>query len=379
MHICFDASAALHQGAGIGRYGREMIPRLRALLDPDEHLSLFTNDARRVVVPAALAALPRYSIPLGNKPWRLRVVLGYLLRRGEEAMLPSTELFFAADHLLPYLPRIQRIINVRDLSYLTHPAYHSLPAGIFQRRMMPLFVRHANHIIVPSLATRRDLEHYYHVPTSKITIIAEGVDDRYRTPIPADTINALRQRLRLPARYILHVGTFEPRKNVMGLLDAFTSLAHDPALADVALVLAGNPGWRYQATLDHLAALQLGERVRRIGRVEESDLPALYAGATVFAFPSWYEGFGLPPLEAMASGTPVVAAAVASLPEVIGDAGLLVAPGDSAGIAAALRALLERPALHARLQAEGRTRAAHFTWERTASATVKVWRGVREK
>ncbi len=330
MNLCFDYSAALQQGAGIGRYGREMLPRLRELLG-DDQLSLFTNNAGQVKRDPALAALRWHTVPWSNKVWRLRVALDYLRRGTADHYLPGVDLFFAADHLLPRLGRAAGVINIRDLSYLTHPGYHRRFSRVYQRLMMPHFARHARAIVVPSAATRADLITYYRTPPERITVIPEGVDAQFHQPVTPSAVAALRARLGLARPFILYVGTLEPRKNIIGLLDAFAALVADPALPAVDLVLGGGRGWLYQPTLDHLARLDLGDRVRQIGYVADADLPALYGAAAVFAFPSWAEGFGLPPLEALACGTPVVASSAASLPEVVGDAGLLVDPAELTG------------------------------------------------
>ena len=371
MRICFDYSAALQQGAGIGRYSRELLPRLRALLG-DERLALFANAGQRGAPPLALAALRWHRSPLANKPWRVRVAADYLLRTTQDRQFPDVALFFAADHLLPRFGEIASIINIHDLSFLTHPQYHSRASRVFQRLLMPHFARHATHITTPSEATRRDIQRFYGIAADAITVIPEGVDAQFRQPPTPDAIAALRAQFALPRPFVLYVGTLEPRKNVANLATAFAALIADPAMPPVDLVLAGGLGWLYEPTLRHIEALGLGDRVRRIGYVADADLPALYAAASVFVFPSWYEGFGLPPLEALACGTPVIASNAASLPEVIGDAGLLVAPGDTAALTAALRRLLTDATLAAQFRAHGPAHAAAFTWERTAAQTLAL-------
>jgi glycosyltransferase involved in cell wall biosynthesis len=191
------------------------------------------------------------------------------------------------------------------------------------------------------------------------------------TPLPPATadVAALRTRLGLEGPFFLYVGTLEPRKNLPLLLRAFERLG---ARAGVHLALAGPRGWLDEPIV--AAAARLGERVRLLGPVPPADLAALYAAAEVFVFPSRYEGFGLPPLEAMAAGTPVVAARASCLPEVLGDAALFVEPDDEAGLAEALGQLLDDPALRTELRQRGLARAAGFSWERTAAETLAVYR-----
>lgn len=185
----------------------------------------------------------------------------------------------------------------------------------------------------------------------------------------------LRQKYALPDRFILSVGTIEPRKNLSTLLEAYHTLRQsDPELG---LVIAGRRGWRSAGFFQRLQALGLTTEVHLLGPVPDADLPALYGAAAVFAYPSLYEGFGLPPLEAMACGTPVVASNTSSLPEVIGDAGLLVAPHDVAGLAASIKMALSNTALRADLRARGLMQAVRFTWEAAARATLQVYQRVR--
>ena len=375
MHVCFDYSAALQQSAGIGRYGREMLPRLRDALLPDS-LSLFANDVPRLAIPAELDTYERFTVPWNNKQWRLRVAVDYLRGRDRDALLPQVDLFFAADHLLPRFRSIRSIINIRDLSFVLFPRYHTRYSRTFQRLLMPRFAHHATHIVVPSRSTQQDVQAHYAVPPERITVIPEGVDDQFRRPVDTNERARIRHAYDLPHPYVLYVGTLEPRKNIGGLVDAFAEVVRSSDGAPLDLVLAGKLGWLHEPILERIAASGLGERVRRIGYVAEGDLPALYATAELFAFPSWYEGFGLPPLEAMACGTPVVSSNAGSLAEVVGDAGLLVDPGSPRELTAAIRAVVEQPDLRARLGHAGRQRAAAYTWERTAHETAKLVKGV---
>lgn len=373
MNICVDISAMLQQSAGIARYVREMLPRLRRLASGDQ-ISLFFNNSRRVTLPPQHADLARYSVALTNKTWRLRVAADYLRRSDMDACFPGIDLFFATDHLLPRLRRTRCVINIRDLSYLLQPAFHNRLSRIYQQALMPRFAEHADRIIVPSEVTRRDLLRCYGLAGDKLSVVPEGVDERYREAIRPHERARVRARHALPGRYLLYVGTLEPRKNIVGLLEAYAALLRRGLADDLTLVLAGKPGWRYAPTLRRIGKLGIEARVRRLGFVAEEDLPALYAEASAFVFPSFYEGFGLPPLEAMACGTPVIASNTASLPEVVGEAGLLIDPHDTRQLTAALEALLADEHLAARLRAAGPQQAAPFTWERTAERTLALLR-----
>jgi glycosyltransferase involved in cell wall biosynthesis len=205
-------------------------------------------------------------------------------------------------------------------------------------------------------------------------VIPEGVEPRFRPDVDPDVVARVRDRFALPERFILTVGTIEPRKNHTTLVEAFAALrARHP---EVGLVIAGARGWLYDHFFERVRALALDEHVVFTGHVPDEDMPALLNAAEVFAFPSEFEGFGLPPLEAMACGIPVVSSDAASLPEVVGDAGMLIAPRDVTGWVQALDRLLEDAPLRAEFAARGRARARRFSWDAAAERTVEVYRSV---
>ncbi|MCX6030229.1 MAG: glycosyltransferase family 1 protein [Chloroflexi bacterium] len=372
MNICLDLSAAVHQRAGIGRYTRELTVALTALA-PEHTYTAFFNRAAEARPDPAVAALPRLPVPWGDKPWRLRVMLAHLLRRPQDALLPGVDLFHGADHLLPYLERIPGVFTLYDLTYLTAQQAHTTLNRLYLTLMAPRFLRAARAVIVISESTRRDALSRYPGDAGKFRVIYGGVSRQF-CPAAPHAAAAVRQRYGLPERFILAVGTIEPRKNYEALLAAYRALRDRGQT--VGLVIAGKKGWRSEAFFRQLHDLGLEDRVRLLGYVADADLPALYTAAEVFAFPSLYEGFGLPALEAMACGTPVVASNTSSLPEVVGDAGLLVSPRDVAGLTTAIEAALTDAALRADLCARGLTQAGRFTWEATARATLQVYQVV---
>jgi glycosyltransferase involved in cell wall biosynthesis len=237
---------------------------------------------------------------------------------------------------------------------------------------MPRFLRRAAAIIAVSENTRRDVTRLMGIPAEKIVVIHEGVNPAYHGAIAAGEVARVRQKYHLPARYLLFLGTLEPRKNIGVLLEAYHALlARDDSVP--RLVVAGRKGWLFEPVFQKVEALGLGERVSFTDWVPEADTPALVAGAEVFVYPSLYEGFGLPPLEAMACGTPVITSTASSLPEVVGDGGLLVDPHDAAGLAQALERLLADDALRADLRGRALARARQFTWEAAARQTLAVY------
>jgi glycosyltransferase involved in cell wall biosynthesis len=239
---------------------------------------------------------------------------------------------------------------------------------------MPRFLRAADVIIAVSECTRRDAVRLYGIDQAKIRVVYEGVNPRFRPLDDREQLEALRHRYALPARFLLYVGTIEPRKNLPALFEAFKQIG----LPGVKLVIVGKKGWLYDETFARLQALGLEREVVFTGFVPDDDLPGLYTLAEAFVFPSLYEGFGLPVLEAMACGTPVITGNVSSLPEVMGDAGILVAPGDVGGLVTALKRVLTDSHLRAQMSAKGLAQARKFTWEKAAQETLAVYRRVMQ-
>jgi glycosyltransferase involved in cell wall biosynthesis len=253
------------------------------------------------------------------------------------------------------------VLTVHDLAIYLHPEWFPRRQPLSTRLTVPRSLRRADFLLAVSENTARDLVDIFQVGTDRIRVVHHGVSDAFR-PLPADRKRAARERLGLPERFILFVGTIEPRKNLETLIEAWSQLSRRPDL-----VLAGGWGWRYESVQARLE--RLGGQVRMLGPVEPSDLPELYNLASCLAHPAWYEGFGLTPLEAMACGCPVVCSDSSSLPEVVGDAGLLVAPGDVDAWCMALERIRDDSDLAAELRRTGMLRAAEFTWERAAAQT----------
>jgi glycosyltransferase involved in cell wall biosynthesis len=296
----------------------------------------------------------------------------HLAGRSQDGLFPGIDLFHGTDHLLPRLKRVRGVLTVYDLTYLLTDTHTTLNRR-FLTLMMPRFLRAASAVIAISESTRRDMERHYPGSEHKTHVIYGGVAARFR-PAPADEMVAVREKYRLPPRFILAVGTIEPRKNLVRLLEAYRGLLDRGV--EIGLVIAGRKGWRYEDFFARLSDLHLIEKVTLLGPFPDADLPALYSAADVFAFPSLYEGFGLPVLEAMACGTPVVASNTSSIPEVAGGAGLLVAPHDAQALAEALERVLSDVELRAAMRGKGFAQAQRFTWERTAQATLDLYRAV---
>jgi glycosyltransferase involved in cell wall biosynthesis len=346
---------------------------LRALLALDESadFAVFYNRSREAGPPEPFDRLPRYPSPLGDKPWRLRAALTHLGAPPLDGWLPGVGLFHATDHLLPRFRRIRTVFTLHDLIPLLLPEHHLPLNRWFLTLMFPRFLAAADAVIAVSESTRRDAVRLLNVPAEKIVVIPEGVEPHFRRVTEGERLSEVRARYHLPERFVLIVCTIEPRKNHSLLLEAYRRLLQTHP--DVRLVVGGKPGWLYQSFFQQLEASGLRDRVLLTGHIPEADLPALLSLATVFAFPSLYEGMGLPPLEAMACGAPVVVSNTSSLPEAVGDAGLLLPPADPGAWAEALARVLDDADLRADLTARGRARARRFTWEAAARATQAVY------
>ena len=374
MRVTIDYTPAIQQHAGIGRYADELTRALVALNTGDDWRLFYVDPQARAPTPP-LDTLPRTALRQSNKPWRLRVLLSTYLRRGQDQTvgdrtIEPTEIFHATDHLLPRLSHTRSVFTLHDLTALTFPSAHTQLNRRFLQLMLPHFLRDADLVIADSSSTQYDALRLYHLPPERVRMVHLGVAARFQ-PVPPEIQNQVRARYHLPERFILAVGTLEPRKNLITLLEAYHALR--AANSAVSLVIAGGRGWHSEPFFDKLRALGLEHSVQLPGRVPDEDLPALYSLAEVFAFPSLYEGFGLPVLEAMACGTPVVSSDTSSLPEVVGSAGLLLPPDDVFRWKEALARLTTDAALRAELRQRGLRQAAPFTWENTARQTYAVY------
>jgi glycosyltransferase involved in cell wall biosynthesis len=236
--------------------------------------------------------------------------------------------------------------------------------------------KQAEMVIVPSSAVAEDVVHYLHVERERITVIPMGCAPRFQPREEPSRATALRRRYDLPERYILFVGTLEPRKNVKTLLQAFARVIAEKPQDGLHLVIAGGGGWGGENHLATVEALRIHDYVRFTGFVEDDDLPDLYRGALLFVYPSLYEGFGLPVVEAMACGTPVITSNCTSLPEVAGDAALLVDSTQVEALAAAISSVMTDGELRQALRVKGLARAHAFSWEAVAQQTLAIYRAV---
>jgi glycosyltransferase involved in cell wall biosynthesis len=261
------------------------------------------------------------------------------------------------------------VITVHDLSYLFFPQSFRTLNRSYLQTFTRLSVRQARRVIAVSESTKRDLVQQYGLSPGKVDVVHNGVDAGFQ-PLPAGQVVAFRKEKGLPDRFILFVGTLEPRKNVVRLVEAYARLPKDRP----PLMLVGGKGWLYDEIFARVEALGLSGEVRFVGYVPADALPWWYNAADLFVYPSLYEGFGLPPLEAMACGTAVISSTASSLPEVVAQAGLLIDPAEPEALAKAMEQVLADREMRKQMESAGLVQAKNFSWEKSARKTVESYR-----
>jgi glycosyltransferase involved in cell wall biosynthesis len=362
-----------YRSGGISRYIYHLLVALRALDGPER----YTAFVGQVPADPALAPTSHFRLQAVGLPTRRPAVRIFW----EQCLQPralqqaGVDLLHALAFALPLSWRGPAVVSFMDLSFLRFPQAFNRANRLYLATMARAAVRRADHLLAISESTRQDLIHLLGAAPERVTVTYCGVDPAFR-PLGEAAVAAFRARYSLPPGYILYVGTLEPRKNVPRLLDAYALLRRQRGGAP-PLVLVGARGWRQLGLEARVAQLGLDEHVRWLGYLPPAELPLCYNAAGLFVYPSLYEGFGLPPLEALACGTPVVTSNTSSLPEAVGDAALTVAPRDVAALAEAMARVLDDAALCARLRAAGPAWARRFTWRQTAEQTRGVYRRLR--
>lgn len=370
MRIGILYTSALRQRAGIGRYTRGLVNALARLNTPHQYTLVISRDSPPEKIPPLPANFTVKQLPLPEK-WLTILWHRLNLPLAIDRWAGPFDLFHAPDFVLPPLHRTPGLLTVHDLSFLKHPQGAVPKLRRWLMRVVPQGVSRARHILADSCSTRADLADWLNVPADKITVIGAGVESRFQPITDAQKQAAVRTKYQLPPEFVLALGTLEPRKNFTGVIEAFNEI--QAGIPDLHLVIAGGKGWLYESIFEAAANSPARDKIHFIGFVADEDLPTLYSLAHIFAYPSFYEGFGIPVLEAMACGTPVVTANNSSLPEVAGQAALLANADNTAELGAAIRRLATRPDLHRQYRQLGLSRAAQFTWEEAAHKLVTVY------
>jgi alpha-1,3-rhamnosyl/mannosyltransferase len=373
MRIAYDGVPLVGERFGIGHYTDRLI---RAVARAD-------RGARCVVVcpwpvnpfrPLPPMSFPDPNVELPHPSLRARLRRRVREKLGVQASLETligpVDVFHATNYLLTHpVRRAKRVVSIHDLTAILFPQWHPADRLRKMRAGLQASAEAADRIIAVSQATRDDIVKHLGIPAERVAVVPLAVDPSFHPPSRAEVDAALAPLGLSNGAYLLFLGTLEPRKNLGRLVEAVTRAGTDVG----PLVLAGAEGWGNDELRPRITELERQGRVRYLGYVPDALRTPLIGGARMFVYPSLYEGFGLPPLEAMACGTPVIASNVSSLPEVVGDAALLVDPLDVDDLAAGIRKLWDDEALRYDLRVCGLARAREFTWERTARLTLEAY------
>lgn len=372
MLVNLDYQPAVAQRAGIGRYTRLLAHYLPAFMEGDDALRLFYLDfTRRAEPPEAIAR----AVP---KPWRLLPgkVIQQLWKRGlpprYDLLSGRADIFHFPNFIIPPVSKkAKTAVTIFDMSFMRHPECAEARNLAYMTARIGETVKRADAIITISKFSADETEAFFPEAKGKTHPLYLGLDQTLLPP-PPETVAETRKRLGLDRPYILSVGTIEPRKNFAFLVDVFERLGRD----DIDLVIVGRPGWKCEPTLEKFRTSKAAKNIRHFASTGDGDLAALYAGASVFALASLYEGFGFPPLEAMQCGAPVVSSDGGSLPEVLGEAAEIVHGFDADTWAAALARMLGDKGRRAEFATRGKSWARRYRWEDTARQTYAIYKGI---
>uniref|UniRef100_A0A7C4GHF3 Glycosyltransferase family 1 protein n=1 Tax=candidate division WOR-3 bacterium TaxID=2052148 RepID=A0A7C4GHF3_UNCW3 len=383
FRVALDARRIVGNRRGVGQYVWQLAKNLPAAAPGVEFLLLLDRilpegslppGCRQVVVGRQHVTLSQSLSGLGSKVYS-QYWMNVLVPRVLAAKKVS--LFHATNFAVPLVSPCPVVVTIHDLIYARAPGAFESGYERYLSLMTPIAVRRADHVIADSEATRADLMSACRVVHDRISVIHLGVSDEFRPCNEPEYLKCVRATLKLPARFVLHVGAVERRKKLETLVEAAAPLLKS-SIVD-AVVLAGEAGFGSDAVWRAAEHLGIRDRVLHLGYVPQEMLPGLYNLALVLTLASAYEGFGMPILEAMACGTPTIVSDVSSLPEIAGDAALLVRPGDADGLSRALRSLVTDDCLRQEIRRRGLARAGVFTWQRTAEAHVDVYRRVMRR
>jgi glycosyltransferase involved in cell wall biosynthesis len=367
LRVALDITAAVTQRAGVGRYTRELAYALSMLPDGPELVPFSVAKHRDY----PLDGMPE-PVALGrtNRVWRFEMLVRHLVRLPATGPWHGADVYHAPDIVFPPVRSLPVVTTVHDLSFVLFGHYHTPLNRTYLRLMTPRAVRAAQVVVADSASTKRDLVEQLRVPDRKVQVVYQGVASIFQHQPDPEHVVQVRRRYGLTEPFILTVGTLEPRKNVAGTIQAYALLrAHLPTTPTLAVI--GGTGWRLDRDL--LVKSADAVHIRLLGFVPDRELAALYAACSAFVYPSLYEGWGLPVAEALTLGAPTVTSNVSSLPEVAGDAALLVDPRQPEDIAAALERILTDTAVTDRLRRAGPLQSARFSSEGWARQMLRVY------
>jgi len=366
MRIGIDASSLCIPRTGIGNYLYNILIKLKDIDNKNEYFLYSHID---------------FDLPFQDHHWHKRVKKGtfkipetiwFSTIRRKWILKDKIDVFWEAGQILPSHLSSKKVLTIHDLVWYYFPETMQIMNFLISKFLTKRAIAQADHIIAVSRATARSLECLLHIPSDKISVIYEAANERYQFYNKGESAKYIAEKFKTSEKYILTVGTIEPRKNIENLLKAFRNLI-DNFKFDYQLLIAGGKGWRNSNIYRTYKRLRFSEKeVKFLGYVPDNDMPRLYSGAKIFVFPSLYEGFGLPPLEAMACGTPVITSNSSSLPEVVGDAGIMFDPYNINEMGQAIYKVLNDNELMSNLRQKGLERVKLFSWEKAASETLRV-------
>jgi glycosyltransferase involved in cell wall biosynthesis len=373
LRIGIDISRSIGEATGVGIYASSLVDAL-AEIDPVNDYVLypyfwecFPPEFRNAHAPAR----PNFSLRTENAS--LAKIQQRWMSQRPDAAAGNVDIVHSTGYTSPKLDKSRLVVSIHDLSFVTHPEFHTDANRQFCLAQVEQAARHAATIIVPSRNTKRDLQKYYKVADDRIAVIPYAADPAF-APVDVSAVTRSLSKFRITGDYLLFVGSVEPRKNLAGLVRAADAWLR--ANAGRQIIVAGPAGWLNSDVHKAIEARGLGDRVRFLGYVDRDDLRALYTGARAFVYPSFYEGFGFPVLEAMACGCPVITSNTPAVEEIAAGAGKLVTAGDDAELARVISEVADDELVRAELRKLGLERAAKYTWRETARATLEVYRAL---
>lgn len=368
MKIGLEAERAnLPNPTGVERYAAELIRNLAAIDHINQYILYFRTKPQEWFY--TLPANFKIKVMPFPKFWtQLRLSLEMILHPVDILMVPASA--------LPFIHPKKSVVTVHDIAFELFSGIYTGFMDYYQKFFARFAARHAVKIITVSQSTKTDLMEKYKVPPEKINVIYLAADPKFKCMSYGDVQPVLDKHNLTYKKYILFVGTLQPRKNIIGLIDAFSKLKKENRIEET-LVIAGGKGWLFEPILKKIKESEIAGSVRFLGYLNDKDQVAIYNGATLLTLPAFYEGFGLPPLEAMSCGVPVVVSNLSSLPEVVGEAGKLVDPTSIDSMAEGILEVLEDRELQKNMMEKGLAQAAKFSWRTTAKKTLEVFKTLK--
>ena len=369
-NLSIDVSSMYRSRAGVGCYTRNLINRLEDLSRENPFLILKMNERKRKIKKRKVFL--RFSNAIRHILWE-QIYLPFLLS------IKGASVFHSPAFICPIIKICPTVVTIHDMAYFLYPDKFVHTYRLYLKFWVSLSGKIADKIITDSKCSKEDIVRLLKIPESKIEVVYLGKDSNFRVIPEIDILENYKKSNNLPKNYILYVGTIEPRKNIPSLLKAYRIFKNACPSLEYSLIIAGEKGWMYSKIFDMVEELNLKDNVRFLGYVSDRDLPLLYNSAQLFVYPSLYEGFGLPPLEAMACGVPVITSNTSSLPEIVGDAGVMVDPLDETALASAISRVLNDSALRDNMIKNGIKRAEEFSWEKTAEKSMQIYQKLLAK